>query len=66
MTDKPKSKRGFASMSPERRREVAAKGGGSVKAENRAFSQDRNLAADAGRKGGSISKGGGRPKSDLK
>lgn len=45
-------KRGFASMTPERRREIASKGGSSVKPENRSFSKDRNLAARAGRKGG--------------
>lgn len=53
----PKSKRGFAVMSPERRREIAAKGGASVPAEKRSFSQDRNLAASAGRVGGSSSRG---------
>lgn len=40
-------------MSPERRREVASKGGLAVKAENRAFSKDKKLAVKAGRKGGS-------------
>lgn len=49
---KPKSKRGFASMDPERQREIARKGGASVKAENRSFSKDRQLATAAGRKGG--------------
>jgi uncharacterized protein len=55
MTDKPKtkSKRGFASMSPERQREIASKGGRSVDPANRSFSQSRDLAAAAGRKGGS-------------
>ena len=53
MTDqRKKSKRGFASMSPERRSEIARKGGLSVKAENRAFSKDRALASNAGKKGG--------------
>ena len=51
--DKPKAKRGFAAMSPERRREIAARGGASVPAEKRAFSQSRDLAASAGRTGGS-------------
>lgn len=46
------SKRGFASMSVEKRREIASKGGKSVPAEKRSFSQDRGLASDAGRKGG--------------
>lgn len=48
----PKAKRGFAVMSAERRREISAKGGASVPAEKRAFSQDRDLAAAAGRTGG--------------
>lgn len=47
-----KSRRGFASMSPEKRREIASKGGKSVSPENRSFSKDRTLAARAGRKGG--------------
>ncbi|MDP2359065.1 MAG: KGG domain-containing protein [Beijerinckiaceae bacterium] len=50
--EKPKSKRGFASMSPEKRRELARKGGSSIPPEKRSFSQDRSLAAAAGKKGG--------------
>jgi general stress protein YciG len=52
-----KSKRGFAAMSPEKRREIAAKGGASVPADKRSFSKSRDLAAAAGRAGGSSSKG---------
>ena len=37
---KPKSKRGFASMSPEKQREIASKGGKSVPAEKRSFAQN--------------------------
>lgn len=48
------AKRGFASLTPERQREIASKGGKSVPAEKRSFSQDRNLAARAGQKGGSV------------
>ena len=51
------SKRGFASMDPERQREIARKGGASVPSEKRSFSQDRTLAAQAGRKGGEASHG---------
>ncbi|MDZ4364581.1 general stress protein [Brevundimonas sp.] len=51
------SKRGFASMDPARQREIARKGGASVPSEKRSFSQDRNLAAQAGRKGGEASHG---------
>jgi len=50
-----RSKRGFASMDPERQREIARKGGASVPREKRSFSQDRSLAASAGRKGGESS-----------
>jgi hypothetical protein len=47
-----KQRRGFAAMDPARRREIASKGGQSVKAENRSFSKNRELAATAGKKGG--------------
>jgi general stress protein YciG len=49
---KPRGCQGFASLSPEQRREIAAKGGSSVPAEKRSFSKDRGLAEQAGRKGG--------------
>lgn len=52
-----KAKRGFAAMSLEKRREIARKGGQAVKPENRAFAKDKELAAEAGRKGGSQSPG---------
>ncbi len=52
------SKRGFAAMSPDRRREIARKGGLSVPSEKRSFSQDRELAASAGQRGGRASQGG--------
>lgn len=45
--------RGFASMTPERRREVARSGGRAVPAEKRSFSMDNALARAAGHKGGS-------------
>ena len=51
------SKRGFASMDPARQREIARKGGASVPGEKRSFSQNRTLAAEAGRKGGEASQG---------
>ena len=53
-----KSTRGFASMDAARQREIASKGGQSVPQEKRSFSQDRELAAQAGRKGGQNSRGG--------
>lgn len=46
------STRGFASMSPEKRREIARKGGASVPSSKRSFAQNPALAAAAGRKGG--------------
>ena len=46
------SRRGFASMDPEKRRAIASKGGRSVPKESRGFSRDPALAAEAGRKGG--------------
>lgn len=52
MTDKPKARRGFAAMDPEKRKAAAAKGGASVKPENRPYSRNRELAAKAGAKGG--------------
>lgn len=58
---KQKSRRGFASMSPERRQEIAKKGGASVPAEKRSFSRSRDLATTAGRKGGSVTGGRDRP-----
>jgi general stress protein YciG len=53
------SKRGFASMSPEKQREIASKGGKGVPSEKRSFSQNRDLASQAGRKGGQLSRRGG-------
>jgi general stress protein YciG len=54
------SKRGFASMDPALQREIASKGGRSVPPQERSFSKDRSLAAQAGRKGGEASHGGRR------
>lgn len=47
-----KKLRGFASMDRDKQRAIASKGGQSVPPEKRGFSQDRLLAAEAGRKGG--------------
>jgi general stress protein YciG len=55
-----KSTRGFASMDRAKQREIARKGGESVPNEKRSFSQDRQLAAAAGRKGGEASQGARR------
>lgn len=51
------SNRGFAAMDQNKQREIASKGGASVPDEKRSFSQDRELAAAAGRKGGQASGG---------
>jgi general stress protein YciG len=53
------SNRGFAAMDDDKQREIASKGGSSVDAEDRSFSKDRQLAAEAGQKGGQASHGGG-------
>lgn len=45
-------RKGFALMTPEKRREIAAKGGASVPPNRRSYSRDPELAAAAGRKGG--------------
>lgn len=52
------SERGFAGMSDDKQRDIASKGGQSVPAEKRSFSQDHELASEAGRRGGEHSHGG--------
>jgi len=52
-------KQGFASMDPEKQRQIASTGGSSVPPEKRPFSRNHRLAAEAGRKGG-LASGGGR------
>lgn len=56
----PKKPRGFAAMTPERRKEVAAMGGKALRPEQRPFSTDPALASRAGQ----ASHGGGRPKKE--
>ena len=46
------TRRGFAVMDQEKRREIARKGGANVPHEKRSFAKNRALAAEAGRKGG--------------
>jgi uncharacterized protein len=53
--------RGFASMSPEKKREIASKGGKAAHAMGTAHKWTSEEAQAAGRKGGSISRR--RPKS---
>lgn len=52
MTEPVKKPRGFAALSPEKRREIAARGGRATPAEKRSFSRNKALAAIAGKKGG--------------
>jgi general stress protein YciG len=45
-------RRGFGLLSPEKRRELASKGGKAVPASKRSFSMDKGVAKQAGQKGG--------------
>lgn len=47
-----KSRRGFAAMSPERRKELAAKGGVAAHKQGKAHKFTSEKAREAGRKGG--------------
>lgn len=49
-----KSKRGFASMDPNRQREIASKGGRAAHAKGTAHEWSRDEARTAGRKGGEM------------
>lgn len=63
----PKQRRGFAAMSPEKRSALASLGGKAARAQGTAHEWNRETAAAAGRKGGSISRGGqGRLHPDMK
>jgi uncharacterized protein len=53
-----KERRGFASMSPERQREIASKGGRAAHAKGTAHEWTPEEARSAGRKGGQVSRGG--------
>lgn len=50
--------RGFASMSPEKQREIASKGGRAAHAKGTAHEWTPEEARAAGRKGGQLSRGG--------
>jgi len=49
----PRAPRGFQLMTPERRKEIAAKGGAASPGH---FAVDRDLAREAGKKGGQVSR----------
>jgi general stress protein YciG len=53
-----KERRGFASMSPEKQRENASKGGRAAHEKGTAHEWTADEARAAGRKGGQISRGG--------
>ncbi len=53
-----KSRKGFAAMSREKQREIASKGGRAAHAKGTAHEWTSEEAQKAGRKGGTISRGG--------
>jgi general stress protein YciG len=58
MTGERKERRGFASMSPEKQREIASKGGRAAHEKGTAHEWTADEARSAGRKGGQVSRGG--------
>ena len=57
-TSERKERRGFASMSPEKQREIASKGGRAAHEKGTAHEWSADEARNAGRKGGQVSRGG--------
>ena len=53
-----KERRGFASMSPEKQREIASKGGRAAHEKGTAHEWTADEARSAGRRGGQVSRGG--------
>ena len=53
-----RERRGFASMTPEKQREIASKGGRAAHQKGTAHEWTSEEARNAGRKGGQISRGG--------
>ena len=58
------SRRGFASMDPQRQREIASAGGRAAHRQGVAHEWSSEEAREAGRKGGQNSHGGGRRNSN--
>jgi general stress protein YciG len=56
--ERKKERRGFASMSREKQREIASKGGRAAHMKGTAHEWSPDEARQAGRKGGQISRGG--------
>jgi general stress protein YciG len=57
-TRERKQRRGFASMSPDKQREIARKGGRAAHQKGTAHEWTADEARSAGRKGGQVSRGG--------
>jgi general stress protein YciG len=57
-TGERKERRGFASMSTEKQREIASKGGRAAHEKGTAHEWTADEARSAGRKGGQVSRGG--------
>ncbi len=57
-TRERKERRGFASMSPEKQREIASKAGRAAHEKGTAHEWSADEARAAGRKGGQVSRGG--------
>lgn len=55
---RPKARRGFAAMTPEQRSAIARRGGLAAQARGTAHRWTSEEAAEAGRKGGTVSRGG--------
>lgn len=60
----PKKKRGFATMTPERRREISSQGGKAAHAAGTAHEFDSEEATEAGRKGGYAAHANRKPKAE--
>ena len=58
MNTERKERRGFASMSTEKQREIASKGGRAAHEKGTAHEWTADEARSAGRKGGQVSRGG--------
>ncbi len=58
MNEQRKERRGFASMSSDKQREIASKGGRAAHQKGTAHEWSSDEARDAGRKGGMASRGG--------
>lgn len=54
--EQPKSRRGFAAMSPERQRSIASQGGRAAHQQGAAHEWNSDEAKAAGKKGGSASR----------